>query len=227
MSRAILVISLIVCYYFLSGCTNEASRKQTTPAETNANKNNVRESPQLVKVSTKNNIKSISFDTVTLEVPIQANITPENLYDGIYEFQSDSLTRRKIIILNNLAFITTFEDLGTGYRSFLYVFDVDRKIFIRDSSFNRDYLYSTGGVFVIDANKGKIFQIDKSTSFVAKNEMITPASFYEVKGKYFDFEKSIYRDGELGIGMPADTAILIFYKNATTGIGVHLLPNDW
>lgn len=194
--------------------------------ERNADQN---ESPQNqpVKVFAKDNIKFIEFDTLAFKVPVDVKITDENLYNGIYEWKSDSLIRRKFLILKHLAFLTTFEDLGRGIRSNLYVFDITGKFLIKDSSFERNYLHSSAGIFVVDYNNGKIFVIGKSEWYDSKREIITGASFYEINGRYFDFERNVYKDGELGVGTPSDTSIISFYKNAIAGKGVYALPDDW
>jgi hypothetical protein len=227
MSRTIAVINMIVGYSILVGCSNEGSRKQTAREETKSPQNTVVQIPDSVKVLTEGNIKIISVDTTKFQVPVEVNVTAENIYDGIFELKTDSLIKRRVLILKNLAFLTTFEDLGMGIRSNLYVFDLARKSLIRDSSFDRAYLHSSAGVFVIDANEGKIFTIGKPAWYDSKKEIITAGSFYSIKGNFFYFEKNVYKVGELGIDILADSSILSFYKNAVSGNGVYPLADDW
>jgi hypothetical protein len=227
MRRAITIINLIVSYCILFGCSNEGARKQTTREATKSVQSSVGQIPESVELLSKSNIKIISFDTITFQVPVEVNVTAENIYDGIFELGTDSLIKRKVLIHKNLVFLTTFEDLGMGIRSNLYVFDLACKSLIRDSSFNREYLHSSAGVFVIDANEGKIFTIGKPAWYDSKSKIITAGSFYWIKGSYFYFEKNVYMDGELGIDTLADSSILSFYKNSIAGKGVYPLPDDW
>jgi hypothetical protein len=219
---------LIICFCFFFGCKNESSRNQTVPSGPKADQNKGNKETQPLITLTNEKVKSISFDTVKIQVPAETNITSENIYDGIYEWKRGSLIRQKVLTLNNLVFLTTFEDLGQGIRSNLYVYDLVRHSFIIDSSFNRDYLHSSAGVFVIDASDSKLFVIGKPVWYDAKKEIITAASFYNIEGKYFHFNKNIYKDGELGSDTTlADSSIISFYKNANTGTGVKVLPDGW
>jgi hypothetical protein len=227
MNRVIALVGLTVCWFFLFSCGHDPSRKQPVATEAQADNESATGNAPLINVVTQENNTSISFDTVTFQVPAQLNIAAENIFNGIYEWKSDSLIRRKILILKNLAFLTTFEDLGRGIRSNLYVFDLAQKSLIKDSSFKRVYLHSSAGIFMIDANNGKIFVIGKSEWYDAKKELITGASFYEVSSGYFHFDKNVYKEGELGVDTIADSTIISFYKMATTGEGVYALPDDW
>jgi hypothetical protein len=226
-SRTIAAINMIVGYFILVGCSSEGSRKQTAREETKSPQNTVVQIPDSVKVLSEGNITIISVDTITFQVPVEVNVTTENIYDGIFELKADSLIKRRVLILKNLAFLTTFEDLGQGIRSSLYVFDISRRSLVKDSIFKRDYLPSSAGIIVIDADNSKIFIVGKSAPYFAKKEIITPASFYKVKGVYFSFERNIYMEGELGIDTPSDSSIISFYKNANSGKGVYSLPKDW
>ena len=223
------VINITICFLCLSGCVHDTSTKQNAPLTPKTNQNGTADSYPPISIYNIQNNKFISFDTIKFQVPVELDITSANIYNGIYELRSDSLIRRKFLITKNLAFITTFEDLGQGIRSYLYTFDLAHKSLIRDTAFKRDYLYSSAGIFVIDAGGNKIFSIGKSAWYDLKKELITPASLFEVKGRYFNFEKNIYEPGELGDETPSDSSIVSFFKGAisTSSNRVSVLPGDW
>jgi hypothetical protein len=227
MSRIIALIAVTTCCFFLADCGHDPSRKQSEATDSLAADNGAAENRPAINVGTHDNITTISFDRATFDVPSQLNITKENIFDGIYELRSDSLFRRKSLTINNLAFVTTFEDLGRGIRSNLFVFDLVQKTLIKDSSFKRAYLHSSAGIFVIDSVSAKIFVIGKSEWYNKKNELMTAGSIYEIKNGYFYFEKNVYKDGELEGDSVTRASIISFYKSAVSGKGVHPLPDNW
>jgi hypothetical protein len=178
-----------------------------------------------IQFYTKGNNKYIIIDTIRFQIPVDVNITPANIYDGIYELKSDSLVKHKFLITKKLIFLTTFEDLGMGIRSNLYAFDMVHKRLIRDSSFDRSYLHSSAGIFIIESDR--IFSIDKSGYYQKKHEFIIPAGLYLVKEQYFENIKDVYKVGE---EIPGDTSSMIpFFKSSISphSKGALLLPDDW
>ena len=159
-------------------------------------------------------------------IPFGVNITTTNICNGMYELKSNSLERHRFLITNKLAYLTTCENLGRGIRTYLYAFDKHNKSLIRDSAFQRDFLFSSAGIFVIEMSSNMIFAVDKSEWYDSKQENITPASLYVAKGKYFENVKNVYRiEGD----DPSDTSLISFFKNSIS-IGsdrVFPLPDDW
>jgi hypothetical protein len=160
-------------------------------------------------------------------MPTKVNIADSNIYAGIYELKADSLVRRKVLIVNNLVYLTCSEDVGTGIRAQLYVYDLAHKSLIIDSEFRRNSLYSSAGIVIFDRSTNKIFVVDKSEYYQKRGTFIIPAALYEIKGQYFKTLKIVYKVGE---EIPGDTTALIpFYKSATS-IGstrALILPKDW
>jgi len=223
MSKTRFIIYLVLSFYCLSACVNDTATKKKAPSPSGKPEHG---SDSPITVYTAGDNKYIVFDTVKFKIPVDVNITPANVYNGIYEVRSDSLKRGKFLITKDLAFLTTFEDLGTGYRAYLYVFELTNKSLIRDTEFKHDYLYSSAGVFVIEPDNNRIFSVDRAAWYDAKKEEIIPASLYEVKGPEFKYIKNVYRFGN---EVPGDTSLLSFYKNSITtgGKGVFALPDDW
>jgi hypothetical protein len=163
----------------------------------------------IIRFFTVENKRFMSLDTLRFLIPDGFNVSPANIYNGIYEVKPSALVRHKVLISNNLVFFTTFEDLGKGIRAYLYAFDISRKSFIRDSSFSRNYLFSGAGIFVIDPYTSRIFAVDRSVWYNAKRENIIPASVFEVKDGRFQITQNLY---QIANEPPVDTALLSFFK---------------
>jgi hypothetical protein len=224
--RAIL---LALTAYCIAACSNRSTAKKITLASADTMQQNPIVSDSSIKLYGEGETKSILIDTLRFKLPDSVNISTANLYNGIYAFTSDSLERHTHQVARNLVFLTTFEDLGQGYRTYLYAFDIANKSLIRDPVFEHDYLYSSAGIIVIDPRGDRIFTIGKSALYEKKGKIITAGSLYGVKGKYFNFIKNVYEIGELGDDMPSNTAVVAFYKSAiaTHSKSVFPLPEDW
>ncbi|MGZ3753526.1 MAG: hypothetical protein ACXVAU_19730, partial [Mucilaginibacter sp.] len=131
-------------------------------------------------------------------------------FAGIYEIKNDSIKRSRSMVLNNWRLFVTYEDVGFGYRGQLYVFDVKKKKLIRDAQFNRNYLYSARGIFIIDKSNhsNKIFAIDKPRYYEEKGRFITYADLYSIGPKKFNYIRSIPGVEEL---TESDSLIIKFY----------------
>ncbi|WP_133999243.1 hypothetical protein [Dinghuibacter silviterrae] len=170
--------------------------------------------------------KTTSNPDVAIPIPKDAHIDSTNLYNGIYELTGKSIKKHKSITFNNLIFVTTSEDLGDGIRGYLYVFNTRNKLLIRDTTFKRDYLYSSAGIFIIDSSSQRICSIDKPEWYDEKQEGIIPASIARIKGAYFDEYKTVYKVGE---DIPEDSSLVSFFNEAIAGNSKEVLdlPKDW
>lgn len=222
MNTKAIIRYLLICVYFLSSCESKptSSRDVTSksPVDFNADSS--------MKLSSVENNKYLTFDTLKFLIPKNLNINSSNVYSGIYEIKGNSFRRHKSIIFNDHAFLTTSEDLGKGIRGYLYVFDNRTKSLVKDSTFKRNSLYSSAGIFIIDRNTNRIFSVDKPEWYDAKQENIIPASISVVKGGYFVNLKNVYK---VGGEVPTDTSLVSFYNKAmaTNSKDVLPLPNDW
>ena len=221
-TKVIIRYLLIICVYFLSSCESKptSSRDVTSksPIDINADSS--------MKLSSVENNKYLTFDTLKFLIPKDLNINSSNVYSGIYEIKGTSFKRHKSLIFNNHAFITTSKDLGRGIRGYLYVFDIRNKSLIKDSTFKRNSLYSSAGIFIIDRNTNRIFSVDKPEWYDAKQENIIPASISYIKGGYFENLKNVYKVGD---EIPTDTSLVSFFNKsmATNSKDVLSLPSDW
>ena len=241
MSQSKTIILLPLCFWLLSACTNGTDATKKAPLQPVASKTKDSTAERgsshksfgptylskdsSIKLYTTGETNYLRFDSIRIEIPLDVDITADNIYSGIYEFASDSLTCHKVLVKHNRLYLTTFSDVGFGPRAYLYVFDIEHKWFIQDTAFKRYFLCSSAGIFVLGRNR--IFAVDRSAAYQIKNEFIIPASLCDVKGKYFRYLKDVYKVGE---EIPGDTSGLIsFYKASllSKSKNVFKLPNDW
>lgn len=222
MIKEIVIIVFTICIFSLLSCNSNPAAQHAPKTQRRQRVN----PDSTIKFFTVENKRFMSLDTLRFLIPDGFNVSSANIYNGIYEVKPSALVRNKVLISNNLVFFTTFEDLGKGIRAYLYAFDISRKSFIRDSSFSRNYLFSGAGIFVIDPYTSRIFAVDRSVWYDAKQENIIPASVFEVKGGRFQITQNLY---QIANEPPVDTALLSFFKNSTdiNGKGVFILPENW
>jgi len=213
---------LPICIYFLFSCgskpTSSRSVTSKSPVDINAD--------SLMKLLSVDNHKYLTFDTLKFLIPKDVNINSGNVYSGIYEIKGNSFKRHKSLIFNRHVFLTTFEDLGMGIRSRLYVFDICNKSLIRDTAFNRYYLYSSAGIFIIDRSTQRIFSVDKPEWYDARQTSIITASISYIKGNHFENLKNVYKVGD---EVTTDTSLVSFFTQsmAPESKDVLPLPDDW
>ena len=222
MNTKVIIRYLLICVYFLSSCQS----KPTSGRAVNSKLRKDINSDSSMRISSVENNKYLIFDTLKFLIPKNLNIDSSNVYSGIYEVKGGSFKRYKSIIFNNHAFLSTSEDLGKGIRGYLYVFDIRNKSLVKDSTFKRNSLYSSAGIFMIDRNTDRIFSVDNPEWYDAKQQNIIPASISYIKGGYFEYLKNVYK---VGNEVPTDTSLVTFFKQSmTTNSKVVLpLPNDW
>ncbi len=222
MSKKIFIRYLLICVFCFSSCISKPTSNRNTTINSLSNRN-VETS---LKFYTVKHNKYLTFDTLRFIIPNDANINSNNVYNGIYELKGNSFIRHKTLTFNNLAFLTTFENLGTGIRSRLYVFDTRNKLLIKDSTFKRSYLYSSAGIFIIDRSTNKIFSVDKPEWYSAKQASIITAAVCNIKEGYFNHLKNVYK---VGNEIPTDTSLVSFFNKSMLANNkeVLVLPMDW
>jgi len=173
----------------------------------------------------KNDSAFIIIDKTTYCIPKAESIDFKNSFPAIYEINKDSIKKSDGLDLHRFIYFTTYDDVGMGYRGYLYVFDTRKKILIKDRQFKHNYLYSSAAIFVIDRRTNKIFSIDKPGWYDKKNTAIVSASMYSIAGNKFKFFKNIYDS----CGDAEDTSIIRFYRRSLMNNGKHgkVLPENW
>lgn len=222
MKSRIIAGYLLVCICCFSACVNKPGSNLGVSKDSG----NDFYSESAIKFDSVQQNRYITVDTVKFLIPKDINLNPGNVYNGIYEIHGNSLRRYKCVKSGQHAFLTTFENLGQGARSHLYVFDAQHKSLIRDFEFNRNYLYSSAGIFIVDRSTHKIFSVDKPEWYDAKQELIIPASISYIKGDHFETLKNIYK---VGNEVPGDTSLISFYKSSMSADNknVLVLPANW
>lgn len=105
-----------------------------------------------------------------------STINYKNPFQAIYQINNSSIVKSYNLLLNNLVYFATCEDLGTGYRGYLYVLDIKKHKLIYDRSFKHNYLYSSVGIFIIDRHNKKVFSIGKPEWYEKKQTEFTAAA---------------------------------------------------
>jgi hypothetical protein len=133
------------------------------------------------------------------------NYPSENL-KGIYIVDKNALHKLSVIENKDLVYFTIFDEL---YRGQLYAMRFDKKVFLEDLQFKRNYLVSQSGIYIIDKQRNRIITVDKAYLDEKTNEMLTPLVVYLVKEKSFENLGVVKFKGEL---LYSDSLIILFYN---------------
>ena len=179
-----------------------------------------------IKFYVKNDSICFMVNRKSFCLPKRAGIDYRHTFDGLYEINGARLKKSDCVILNHLIYFTTYDDVGRGHRGYLYVFDTKTKTLVKDSEFNRNFLYSAAGIFIIDKKTDKVFCVSKSGWFDRKQIAIVYASMYSIDGANFRVSRIVYEKSD---DLESDTSVVNFYykglsNNAKGGI---ILPKDW
>jgi hypothetical protein len=126
---------LAKCLFCESACVNGTGTRRNDPSKSitfERHPDSVKQKPSLsdrdkpdpaivgpdsaIKFYTIGKDNHVQIGMIKFNIPDTVNFTSANLYAGIYELKSDSLIRRKYLVIKNLVFITTFDDVGMGYQ---------------------------------------------------------------------------------------------------------------
>jgi hypothetical protein len=105
-----------------------------------------------------------------------------------------------------LVYFTIFDEL---YRGQLYAIRFDKKVFLEDLQFKRNYLVSQSGIYIFDKQRNRIITVDKAYLDEKTNELITTLPIYIVKEKSFENIGIAKFKGEL---IYSDSLIIQFYN---------------
>jgi hypothetical protein len=223
--RLCLFFALLGYTLSTSSCTSGVKKRATPPA--------FKKSIISIPKPKENKILYLKNDSICVvinkkiyQITNDKEIVCDSFFAAIYIDSNDSIRKSKVLMLKNLLFFTTYVDLGMGYRSFLFVYDIDKQRLIRDYEFKRNYLYSAVGVFFIDTTTNNIFSINKPDWFThPKIGFTTTASMYTITDNRFKYRKGIYEVGELD----GDSALSKFYKRSLTNNAEHgkIVPKNW
>lgn len=189
--RKILILIWLIMS-FLQSCTTKHEKDSSNTNETvGAQK----------KDHSLNSLLSKEGDSITIAVNGQrikifkdSSINYNNPYNGIYTINKDKIVRRFSMLEGSLLYFTTYEDLGTGYRAYLFVYDMSKKKLIKNSFRKVNNVYSSAAVFFVEGTK--VISIDRPTWNDRLGVWKTKAGIYRIIGNSFVFEKEIEEPGE-------------------------------
>ena len=216
-----------ICLALFSACRqSEKPGVNNSPATTSVIlKNAAKTASGSEHLYLKNDSLYIVADKKVYAIAKDTSINYKNPFAAIYQIGKDSITRSYSLVLNNLVYFTTYEDLGQGYRANLYVFDAKTHRLVYNQAFKHYYLYSSAAIFIIDRNNNKIFSIGKPGWYERKQTLVTSASMYSAYGSHFKFYKNIYEGGD----KTDRTALMKFYHHSLTNNAKRglTLPENW
>lgn len=220
--------SLLCSVVFMScicawvSCINRTSTQTVKPSSQNTV---FADSVSSISFHVLKHEKFIALDTVDFPIPKNVSLSSKNIFDGIYEISSNELIKKRAVIHHSFAFITTYENLGMGFSGYLYVFGRRNKTLVFDSEFKHNYLYSAGGIFIINQDGSKIFSVGKPEWYYAKGEEIIPASIVTIKNDHFVYLKNVYIAAN---EIPSINGLKFFFSKALAEDStIHTLPGDW
>jgi hypothetical protein len=174
----------------------------------------------------KNERNKSTINKSSFYIPKGLNIEYKNLYTGIYEIKKDAINKSDHLLLNNSICFTTYEDLGMGYRGYLYVYKPNTHNLVKDRQFKHNYLYSSAAIFIIDRRTNRIFAVDKPEWYDQKGTLITVASMYSINESLYNPLKNIYEKGDQ---LKNDILLTQFYYRSLVNNGKNgtILPDGW
>jgi hypothetical protein len=133
----------------------------------------------------------------------------DSVYSGIYQIDNDSIHSMFSTQINDILYFTTFENVGMGYRGFLYAFDLKKREFVKSNSTQHDYVFSSGGIFFL--NKQYIFDVCKPGHQNPEDPFKTAVEIYRIRRNKFHYLTYITSNGEM---IHDDTSIAKLYHKA-------------
>lgn len=101
----------------------------------------------------------IAVNDSFIMVPKKLVVNYDSVYAGIYFINKNDIKPTFSTRLNDFIYFTTYDNVGLGYRGYLYAFDLKTKLLINSESHNESYIQSSGGIFFLD--KKYIFSVAK------------------------------------------------------------------
>jgi hypothetical protein len=186
------IIKLLFCTVIVHAgfsCNNHSQNVNQNDA---TNKVKTSGSPTEKFLTVKGDSVRISINHHVITFPKTAVKNYQNAYMGIYTVHSGIISRTGCLQTNNLIFFTTYSDLSTGNRGYLYAFDlIQKKFLIGDSK--KNYLFSYAGIFFLD--KGKVYNIYRPYFDEHYNSFVITADVYQVNNS-FQYIKYIIGKGD-------------------------------
>ncbi len=201
----IIISGLISC----SNQSNDQQKKMATTGESNLDS-----SKQNFLVNKGDSLRLI-IDNLVAVFPKKAVNSYQNVYKGIYTVNKGVISKTFYLKVNNIIYFTTYLNLSTGNRGYLYAYDTITKKFLVDQKSKKNYLFSYAGIFFI--SKEKIFSIYRPYFDDHYDSFIINADFYQIINNNFHQIKYITKKGDFLDGDDY-TSLIKFYNEGINGI---------
>jgi len=148
-------------------------------------------------------------------------------YKGILEVDPNGIVYKKqAVLFNDYVLFSTYEDLGQGYRGYLYAFRKSDGVLANEPELKRNYVYSSAGIFIIDNKTNKLFAINRPQWYDKKQLLITTVSMFSLESNKFKNNLNVYAEGTL---TETDRSIADFFWKSLSDNAkrAQLLPDDW
>lgn len=96
------------------------------------------------------------------------------------------------------------------YRGQMYVISLTDFSFYRDEKFNRNFLVSSSGMYLLNKNEGRVVVVDKPVLDEKSGDMVSPILIYEIKDGTFKLIGNSETKGEL---IYSDSLVYSFFKD--------------
>jgi hypothetical protein len=110
------------------------------------------------------------------------NFHSEERLRGIYTLTIDGLEKQEVLRVGERIFYTILDE---QYRGQMYVISLTDLTFYRDEKFNRDFLISNSGMYLLDKDGERLIVVDRPVLDEKDEDMISPFFVYEIKEKSF------------------------------------------
>lgn len=177
---------------FLQSCTSKHEKDHA------ATKKPVREKKQGASINNKLFVEGDSLVIIVNKQQVKifrdSGINYQNPYEGIYIIDKDTIVRRFSVLKGSFLYFTIYEDLGMGYRAYLFVYDMNKKVLIKNPSRKVNNIFSSTAVFFIEDTR--VISVNRPTWNDKLGTWNTKAGIYRITGDKFVFEKEVEEPGE-------------------------------
>jgi hypothetical protein len=135
------------------------------------------------------------------------NFYPDQKLKGIFILSGEQLEKQEVLEMGNKILYTILDE---QYRGQMYVISLTDLSFYRDKKFNRDFLVSNSGMYLLDKNRERLIVVDKPILDEESEDMVSPIFIYEIKDGAFNLIDKSKVKGEL---IYSDSLVYSFFKD--------------
>jgi len=208
---------LIVAIAVSASCNNHSALEKNARAPVKATPHSV-SAPTNKFLSVYGDSLRVAVNDGFIVIPKGQIANPDSAYLGIYNIEAGAVNQTFSKLVDNKLFFTLQDNVGTGYRGYLYAFDLKQKKFITGSPARNNYVYSTGGIFFLDRNH--IFSVGKPNHVTPEDPFTTATGIYKIVNDRFRYLRYIDVNGEM---TDDDTSIVKLYHIVTKHLQVTAL----